>query len=77
MSYRSETILSGELSEDRDRKRNNRSNLILMSSHPHLQLTNKQNLNIKNSYLAWTHSRSDSRVTDTKFDSDDLIVTAH
>ena len=46
MSYRSETILSGELSEDRDRKRNNRSNLILMSSHPHLQLTNKQNLNI-------------------------------
>ena len=54
MSYRSETILSGELSEDRDRKRNNRSNLILMSSHPHLQLTNKQNLNIKNSYLAWS-----------------------
>ena len=54
MSYRSETILSGELSEDRDRKRNNRSNLILMSSHPHLQLTNKQNLDIKNSYLAWS-----------------------
>ena len=25
MSYRSETILSGELSEDRDRKRNDRS----------------------------------------------------
>lgn len=54
MSYRSETILSGELSEDRDRKRNNRSNLIPMSSHPHLQLTNKQNLNIKIGYLAWT-----------------------
>ena len=44
MSYRSETILSGELSEDRDRKRNNQSNLILMSSHPHLQLINKQSI---------------------------------
>ena len=58
MSYRSETILSGELSEDRDRKRNNRSNLILMSSHPDLQLTNKQNLNIKNRLFSLEHMSS-------------------
>lgn len=58
MSYRSETILSGELSEDHDRKRNNRSNLILMSSHPYLQLTNKQNLNIKNRLFSLEHMSS-------------------
>ena len=66
MSYRSETILSGELSEDRDRKRNNRSNLILMSSHPHLQLTNKQNLNIKNRLFSLEHMSSSNLVSATR-----------
>ena len=43
-----------------------------MSSHSYLQLTNKQNLNIyKIDCFPWTHSRSDSHVADTKFDSDD------
>lgn len=38
--------------------RNNQSNLILMSSHPHLQLTNKQNLNIKNRLFSLEHMSS-------------------